>query len=180
MKDIKTFILEASILADIDDQLEYGDEALKSVIINWLKANVISMQENKLNFNFNTTPITVDYDGDIHFKKHITSLTNEIFQWGEVEGNFNCSRCPSLKTLKGAPKEVGRSFNTDYCKLLKSLEGAPDKVGEWFNCSNCQSLKSLNGAPKEVGRDFWCDKCGATFTENDVRQICKVKRKIYC
>jgi hypothetical protein len=186
MKNLNTYVIEG--LADwSDDKLGKrmdeltSDEAIKQEIIDWLKNNTLSnIVKSRLKFDFNTTPITVDYDGDIHFKKHITSLTNKIFQWGVVGGNFNCSRCPSLKSLEGAPKEVGRSFNTDYCKLLKSLEGAPDKVGEWFNCSNCPSLKTLEGAPKEVGRDFWCDKCGTQFAEDDVKQICKVKRKIYC
>ena len=201
MKTLKE-ILEASILADIDDQLEYGDEVLKSMIIEWLKANAISMQENKLNFNFNTAPITVNYGADIRFKNNIESLTNGTFQWGEVRGNFSCTYCASLKSLEGAPKEVGGNFSCHCCKSLKSLKGAPKEVGEYCYCNYCESLKSLNGAPKEVGKsfycdncaslkslngapkkvegEFWCNKCGSKFTVDDVEHICKVKGRIYC
>ena len=198
MKSLKE-ILEASILADIDDQLEAGDEALKSVIIKWIKNNAeITIRENKFKFDFNTTPITVDYDGIINFKNDITSLTNENFQWGEVtyfdcshckslkslEGSpkvvkdvFSCSFCKSLKSLKGAPEEVGRYFNCSECNL-ESLEGAPEEVGGTFNCQGCYLLKSLEGAPKKVGGDFKCKDCGLTFTKDDVKKICKVKGKI--
>lgn len=202
MKSLKS-ILEASILADIDDQLEYGDkEVLKIVIIKWLKDNVNSIDENKLKFDFNTTPMTVNYDGDIHFKKHITSLTSETFQWSVIGGNFNCSFCKSLKSLEDAPKEVGGDFNCSCCKLLTSLKGAPERVGGYFDCSNCDSLKSLKGAPKEVRKYFdcsfceslksldgapksiegWfgCTECGENFTEDYVKKVSKVKGKIYC
>ena len=63
-----------SILDDIDVQIENTDEVIKNSIIKWIKDNVKSIQENKLNFDFNTTPITVNYDGNIEFKTNITSF----------------------------------------------------------------------------------------------------------
>lgn len=202
MKDLKEYIKE-SILDDIDDQVENTDEMLKSVIIKWLKSNVeIIILENKLKFDFSTAPITINYDGHIKFKKHITSLTNEMFQWGVVGGYFDCSYrdslkslegspkvvkevfdcsyCKSLKSLEGAPKEVGRYFDCSYCDSLKSLEGAPEKIEGNFNCSGCRSLKSLEGGPKKVGGYFNCQWCGLTFTKDDVKKVSKVKGKIKC
>ena len=201
MKSLKS-ILEASVLADIDYQLEYGDEALKNNIIDWIKDNVMSIKENKLNFDFNTAPITVNYDTDIQFKYDITSLTNGMFQWGEVGGYFSCEYCNSLKSLEGAPKivkgyvyafnckllqtlegapeKVGKDFSCRGCKSLKSLKGAPKEVGGYFNCERCPSLKSLRDAPKEVGDDFECYECGTQFTEEDVKKVSNVKGKIRC
>ena len=92
-----------SILDDIEDQIENTDEMIKNSIIKWIKDNVKSIQENKLNFDFNTTPITVNYDGDIVFKTNITSLPNRIFQWGEVNKIF-CCHCGKLD-LENVPED---------------------------------------------------------------------------
>ena len=91
MKNINDYIRE-SVLDDIDDQIENTDEVIKNSITRWIKDNVKSIQENKLEFDFNTTPITVNYGGNIEFKRNITSLTNENFQWGKVKGGFACSQ----------------------------------------------------------------------------------------
>ena len=102
----------------------------------------------------------VNIDGDIMVKNiHITSLTNGLFCFGKVKGSFDCSNCYSLKSLEGAPKEVGEDFNCFKCEFLTSLEGAPEKVGRYFDCAKCISLMSLKGAPKEVGGSFSCDNC---------------------
>ena len=76
-----------------------------------------------------------------------------------VKGNFYCSNCHNLRTLKGSPKEVGRSFVCFCCENLTSLEGAPEQVGKEFYCFNCEHLTSLEGAPKEVGENFICSNC---------------------
>ena len=109
--------------------------------------------------------------------RNITSLTNEYFKFGVVNGifdchdctsltslegapekvgGFDCSRCTSLTSLEGAPKEVTGSFYCNNCTSLTSLEGAPEKVKYGFNCESCTSLTSLEGAPKEVGGAFLC------------------------
>jgi hypothetical protein len=178
MKSLKS-ILEASILADIDDQLESGDEAVqKFVITKWIKNNVLLTQDNKLKFNFNTEPITVDCDSNIYFSPKITSLTDGTFKWGKVKGYFYCSECKLLKSLEGAPEKVEGDFECSKCESLKTLKGAPKEVGKDFDCRECGSLESLEGAPKEVGKDFWCNNCSIKFTENDVRNESKVKGRI--
>ena len=151
MKDLKEYIRES-----IEDNT---DETLKNSITKWIKSNTKSIKEYRLDFDFNTTPVTVNYDGDIMFKSNITSLTNDIFQWGEVKGFFNCVNCPSLTSLEGAPKVVWDEFGCDYCDSLKSLKGSPEKVRGDFYCSYCKSLESLEGAPKEVGGSFYCISC---------------------
>lgn len=102
----------------------------------------------------------VNVKGDIEVKnREITSLTNGLFEFGKVDGDFDCSHCKSLTSLEGAPKEVVWNFYCNNCESLTSLKGAPEKVGGFFNCSCCKSLKTLEGAPKEVGGDFYCSYC---------------------
>ena len=87
------------------------------------------------------------------------SLTNGLFEWGEVKGDFSCSDCKKLRTLEGAPKTVGGNFYCSSCRNLYTLEGAPEYVLGSFDCSNCSSLTSLVGAPKKVRRNFYCKHC---------------------
>ena len=163
MKNLKEYIKEG-LFDNLDkiekmSGMESGVELLKKEVIDWIKNNAKGqIYENRFNFDFNTTPITVDYDGGVEFKRHITSLNNnDAFQWGVVGNYFSCSNCESLESLKGCPKEVGKGFN----------------------CSYCSSLKSLEGAPKKVSGDFYCIKCGVIFTEDDVKKVSKVKEKIF-
>jgi hypothetical protein len=73
---------------------------------------------------------------------------------------------------------VIRSFNCKKCEILKSLKGAPQEVGNDCWCCHCPKLTSLEGAPKEVGGSFNCYECGKEFTEDDVEKLSKVKGKI--
>ena len=137
---------------------------IKQEIIEWIQDNFVKVKKTKLKFDFSTTPITVDYDGNIEFKENRDSLTNGMFQWGEVGGYFDCSYCQKLKTLEGAPKKVGGNFYCRDCNSITSLKGAPEKVEGYFGCLYCISLKSLEGAPKKVGSDFNCGGCASLTT----------------
>ena len=138
--------------------------------------------------------------GDIEVKnENITSLTNGLFRFGDDCG-FWCSDCNSLKSLEGAPKEVGWSFDCSKSHSLRTLEGAPEKVKGDFDCSDCKSLKTLEGAPKKVDRYFYCrgckllkslegapkevdaiycSDCGVQFTEEDVRKYTNIVGRIF-
>ena len=105
-------------------------------------------------------------DGNvINSKSYITISDMDLvdgklpFKFGIVDKDFYCRDCPSLKSLKGAPQEVGENFSCSNCTSLTSLEGAPQKVGGTFSCYGCTSLTSLEGAPKKVGGDFYCRDC---------------------
>ena len=76
-------------------------------------------------------------------------------------------------------EKIGGNFNCSYCNSLTSLEGSPKEVGGYFNCSRCPSLTSLEGAPKEVGGEFACYNCGTQFTEEYVKQVSNIKRKMH-
>jgi hypothetical protein len=94
----------------------------------------------------------VDIEG--YFDCSCEELTDfKGVRFGVVTGSFNCSG-NNLKSLEGAPQEVGLGFDCDN-NNLKSLVGAPQKVGDYFNCY-WNKLTSLVGAPQEVGGIFDC------------------------
>ena len=215
MKNLKEYIKEG-LFDDLDKiekigGMESNVKQLKKDIIDWICNNYMAdlfprkkIIKNKLKIVFEDNGAVVNYDGgNVRVSNYnIEHLTNGLFKWGPISGNFNCNNCASLKTLEGSPekvdglffcahchsletlegspKEVGKNFNCQGCHLLKTLDGAPEKVGMDFYCQGCKSLKSLKGAPKEVDRDFYCFNCGTQFTEDDVKKVSNVKNRIIC
>ena len=178
MKDLKEYIKEG-LFDDINklegkSGLESNYKQLKKEIIDWISNNYYSsyprrnshkLKKRNIEVDMTTTPPTVDYDGDLYADKDIISLNNnDLFQWGKMGGDFDCTYCTNLKSLEGAPKEVGYDFSCAHCKSLKSLEGAPEEVGGSFSCNDCHSLKNLEGAPKKVVRGFYCNYCKSLTT----------------
>ena len=151
MKTLKEYIIEG--ILDIEDNIENLTE--ESLIEGFIGENY--QVEKSLQIKKKGNKYIVSTNGTVEvINKNITALTNGLFEWGEVGGDFYCHGCTSLKDLKGAPKKVKGSFS----------------------CAKCTSLKSLEGAPKEVGINFYCEKCGEKFTEEDVRAVCDVKGQI--
>ena len=72
---------------------------------------------------------------------------------------------------------VGRNFFCSNNKLT-SLINSPSIVVGGFYCGS-NRLISLKGAPKSVGRDFYCGLNTVKFTEEQVRAVCDVKKKVY-
>ena len=103
------------------------------------------------------------------------------FQFGKVDGNFNCSACTELISLEGAPKTVSKKFFCDDCSKLTSLKGAPKEVGNNFKCSHCENLTSLEGAPEKVGGSFSCEDCpnltSLEYLPNEINGILKVDKR---
>ena len=163
-----------------DDLVEKTDKMIKDEIKSFLKENYTGVSLCKISRKPNS-----DGKYEVSSPKHIevknnniTSLTNGMFIWTTVDGHFNCSYCNSLTSLEGAPKEVVMGFYCDHNEII-SLTGSPKKVGGHFYC-NYNRLTSLEGAPKEVGGNFDCGDNKTKFTEDDVKEVCKVKGKIYC
>ena len=136
-----------------------SEEAIKEVIKKFLKDNYECTGNCKISKKPINGKYVVDCSGNLGVENgNITSLTNEYFEFGTIGGIFDCSFCPSLT----------------------SLEGAPKKVGGYFNCSFCPSLTSLEGAPEKVGGTFICVHCKIQFTISDVRKTSKVNGEIHC
>lgn len=99
------------------------------------KENNYYIKDNKVNCSHSI----LIYDDDLVDGKF-------PFQFGEIDGHFDCS----------------------ICDTLVSLEGGPQIVFGIFNCSKCENLTSLEGCPQKVGKDFICFNCGCNFTEDDL------------
>lgn len=100
------------------------------------------------------------------------------FQFGNVEGDFDCTNCFTLTSLKGSPQEVSGDFICSWCDKLTSLEGSPQKVGKDFACSNCKNLTSLEGAPQEVGEDFYCSHCDNLTSLDGISK--EIGKNLFC
>jgi hypothetical protein len=100
------------------------------------------------------------------------ALTNGLFIWGKVTGDFICGYCPELISLEGAPEVVTGKFQLTEGKLLKSLVGGPKECGT-FECYNCPLLNDLIGAPEKCV-NFNCSTCNLKSLEGcpqDVKNI---------
>jgi DNA-directed RNA polymerase subunit RPC12/RpoP len=199
MKTLYTYINE-SLLDDEDIVMQDAIDKINENIQQFLKANYIGYKKCKILDPVDGKYI-VDCDGHLEVKnRSITSLTNGEFEFGYVDGNFECPKCSSLTSLEGAPKKISGGFNCSKCSSLVSLEGISEEVGGVFNCSDCTSLTSLKGAPKKIGDSFFCIGCksltsleGApkeipgTFNCSDCSSLIslkgapkKVKRDFFC
>ena len=159
MKTIKNYVetylntCHESLLDD--DDIFLNPENDKKDIENWIKKNYNVTSKLTISDDF-----VVSCTRNVTVKnKSITSLTNGLFSWGEVDGFFDCSECGNLTSLNGAPKMVMGYFTCDNCDNLTSLEGAPNVVVEGFDCRCCKNLSSLKGAPGKVMGYFTCEGC---------------------
>ena len=189
--------LYESLLDDFDS-LEANADPRKEVE-EFLKINVDEYKKLVISKTPNKDGIyEVSSKGNVTFygRSNPTHLTNGLFIWTKVKGNFdctwntnletleggpeevggsfNCSRCEKLTTLEGAPKTIGGDFECSWCKSLSSLKGIPKKIDGDFDCSYCESLKTLKDGPEEVSGNFFCVICGKTFTKLEVNQQCDV------
>lgn len=160
MKQLKD-ILNEGILGDIEDRVNTDD--IRFVIKDWIDNNYIIYKgdieisdnpnkDGKYEVNSNAESIKLKYPG--------TDITNGLFVWNIVEGDFNCSACPII-SLEGCPRRI--ESGNFYCEgtNITTLEGGPEYVGGSFICSYCGKLKNdLKGSPKYVGHEFYCNGCG--------------------
>ena len=163
MKTLKESILNRS---------SHSGEGFKAqrreMIESWLKEYKIK------NYTINDD-FTIDVDGSVDLRDKKLKEFPDYIQFGVVTGLFSCYK-NQLTSLRGAPKEVRGYFDCSFNKLT-SLEGAPKEVGG-FDCS-FNKLTTLRGVPEKVGGDFYCNDNSIQFTEDDVRKVSIVKRKIY-
>ena len=158
-KGLKEYVKE-SLLDDEDILIkDTGEDTIKVVICKFIYQTYGIFIDYKIRKKKVKGKLVLDSKCMIRvIDKNITSLTNDLFIWGEVMG-FDCSGCNSLKSLEGAPMKVNKYFDCSDCALLTSLEGAPKEVKGDFDCQGCKSLKSLKAAPEKIGGDFACDSC---------------------
>lgn len=97
-----------------DEDVFYGSNSDKKIIEGWIYNNYSVTGELTISDDF-----VVNCAGHIVIKnKSITTLTNGLFRWAKIGGDFYCSSCKKLKSLEGAPKKVGGQFWCSDCPKL--------------------------------------------------------------
>ena len=183
--------LYESLLDDFDTIATNADP--RKEVEEFLKINVDEYKNLVISKTPNKDGIyEVSSRGSVTFygRNYPTRLTNGLFIWTKVKGDFDCSYNYLLETLEGGPNEIGGTFNCGHCEKLITLEGAPKKIGgdfecDWcesllsligapeifpgdFNCGYCESLRTLKYSPKEVKGNYFCAICGKGFTKQEV------------
>ena len=144
----------------------YITEAINKEKENYRDKERIRINRLKSIFTLNPQTNRYDYEGDLDKDILINFISEDkdgfIINFGKITGHLDCYNL-GLKSLKGAPTEVGGWFNCSNNQLT-SLEGAPKIVGGDFWCTSNQ-LTSLEGAPQTVSKDFWCHNNHLTSLE---------------
>ena len=158
--------------ADNEIKMELPSYIMKA--IDKERKNYKEKELNRLKSMFTLNPQTnrYDYDGNL-YRDILSNFVSEdrdgfTINFGKVTGNFDCSII-GLKSLKGAPQEVGGYFSC-YNNQLTSLKGAPQKVGGNVYCHS-NRLTSLEGAPQEVVGNFYCDGNRLTSLEGAPQRV---------
>ena len=142
---------------DIEDNIEDDNKKfILDEVKKFIKDNYININIKRCEFVFDEKKdkYIISCNQRVYLQLESKQLTNDLFEWGVVKDDFNCSQCPNLTSLLGAPKEVGRNFDCSYCSNLESLQGAPKEVGWDFDCTSCPNLHSLAGIGKVKGEIF--------------------------
>ena len=105
-------------------QMEFLDKFTKG---EWTFKEETGLVDIEGDFDCSRNRIERNYYGGV---KAVSDF--EGVKFGVVTGNFYCCH-NTIKSLKGAPQEVGGNFNCSHNKLT-SLEGAPQRVGGDFDC----------------------------------------------
>ena len=124
----------------------------------------------------------IDVTSEIYITTNpdIESLTNEVFEWGDLSKvNFTIESSTNLKSLKGLPKSIDtlrfvdcnitslsdlsrevkqlNSIVINHCTKLTSLMGMPNTVTEVY-LRDVTKLADLKGISNAVNR-FECENC---------------------
>lgn len=161
--------LYESILDDIDVQMATGEyDVAEDVIRDIIQKDYRLYKNYKSDITVvgktESGKILINGKGKIEFiNKTAKSVVNDMFEWNEFEGEFNCFKC-NIESLEGFPRKINNSYygcgiNVDKCKNLKTLKGGPNVVYGNFYCMGCDSLTSLEGAPEKVYGEFNCRYC---------------------
>jgi len=94
----------------------------------------------------------VDVRGNVTINNPVEKIS-DVATFDIVSGTFKCGFA-SLKSLEGAPTQVGGDFICGTNNLT-SLHGSPRVVKGSFSCS-FNKLKTLIGGPEFVGGDYVC------------------------
>ena len=111
MKKLKNILIEG--LADWDEgdfeksiKKETSKTVIKKQIIDWIVSNNLHRTyKNRITINTDSIPWIVDYRGAFNLSYNSEALTNGLFEWGTVDGDFRCIGS-KITSFAGGPKKV--------------------------------------------------------------------------
>lgn len=156
MKNLKT-ILEESILGDIETRINTNKDII-DIIKDFLDKSYFGGSRHfKIVKKPNSeSKYIVTCKGETQLRPGASSITNGLFIFADTPDDF----C------------IG------YNKNIKSLDGCPNIVKGDFDCRST-AITSLEHAPEETYGNFICTYCNTEFTEDDVKKVCNVHKKIF-
>ena len=81
--------------------------------------------------------------------RNIKSLTNGMFVFTEINGDFEIKNADQIEDLTGSPNIVRGCLAVYNCKNLKSLKGISECVGKLY-IDTCPKLKSIDYIPETI------------------------------
>lgn len=172
IRDVENSLYES--LLDNEDAISLGmDKAVEDKWFDIYAKGNFKIKDKKSSLG----PIIIgnliidNYDGE----------TIPVSVW-EVKGNVYFTNCSKLKTINGF---FGRGVGIDgglyieNCPNLESLEGCPKLVNN-FSLVGCRKIKSLVGAPEYVFGNVYIMKNGKKFTEEQIRSVIEVSKRVDC
>ena len=147
--------LKESILSDMEDILNNGEENIKEVIQNFLKQNYKSVYKFEISEKHFMGKYRVSGKGISVKNKDIEYLTNDLFEFDDVKIFFDCRDCKNLKSLKGLPTKLNGSLNISGCYNLESLEYIPKVVAGDIILSKNYNKKFTEDDIKKYVKKCW-------------------------
>ena len=147
------------------------DPIIKEEILSFLSSTYSTFKDNQYSIYKNKDKWIVDVDGSIKVvDDNIYHLTNDLFEFGVVNGDFDCRDCENLNSLKGAP-EQREKFVCSHCPKSTNLKGISKKINYGIWCGGCENLKSID----DISSDF---KGALYITSVDDFDLSKFKGKV--
>lgn len=117
--------------------------------LQWCENNIISYLNGHPRFEIENNQLVIY--GDIVICSDIEELPIKIDKvYGSVYLENSINKCPgSFKSLKNMPDYVEGCFNISLNPELKTLEGGPSYVGGSYWCNGC-GLDNLNGVASTI------------------------------
>ena len=130
------------------------DSAVKEEILSFLSNTYSTSKDNQYSiYKYKDKWIVDSKRSLVVIDYNISYLTNGLFEFGDINGDFDCSYCSGLKSLKGLPNTMRGSIICLNCKNLTSLEGCPEELN-YLDCSYCESLQDFTYGPKKTRNGF--------------------------
>ena len=159
LKSSMTSLYESIFDDDIFTRKIDPEKYIKDFLNEWYDLSINNVKIIEKNHQY-----IVNVRGNVRTKRDdIKSLTNGLFKFGTITGNFDCS-FGNITTLEGCPDVVFGYFDCSGNNKLENLEHAPKKVTHLFNRSRCCNLKSLNGLQQSELAGFDCSYCNSLIS----------------